>query len=197
MMDADEYHFHTHWVVQATPQEVCDILMDAAALPRWWPAVYLSVRVVDDGGPAGMGRMVSLKTKGFLPYHLHWSFRVTESRPPHGFTLEASGDLEGTGVWRLEADGRHTHVHYDWTVRASKPLLRRLSPLARPIFEWNHGWAMARGEESLRLELLRRRAVTPDEMAAVPPPPQPMPEWPFWVLGAALLGWLHSHLPRF
>ena len=35
----------------------------------------------------------------------------------------------------------------------------------RPLFAWNHRWAMARGLESLQLELLRRRGVP------VGPPP--------------------------
>jgi hypothetical protein len=45
----------------------------------------------------------------------------------------------------------------DWDIRADKPLLRYLSFLFKPIFSANHRWAMARGEESLRLELGRRR----------------------------------------
>ena len=51
-------------------------------------------------------------------------------------------------------------VTYDWRLRAEKPLLRSLSFLLKPLFEANHRWAMAQGEESLRLELARRRATT-------------------------------------
>ena len=51
----------------------------------------------------------------------------------------------------------------------AKPLLRRLSWLLKPVFAANHHWAMARGEESLALELRRRRH--PDQPEAVPPPP--------------------------
>jgi hypothetical protein len=42
-----------------------------------------------------------------------------------------------------------------------------------PTFGANHRWAMARGEESLRLELMRRRAKTAAERLAVPAPPGP------------------------
>jgi hypothetical protein len=49
-------------------------------------------------------------------------------------------------------------VSYDWRIRADKPLLRWLSFLLKPVFRWNHHWAMARGEESLRAELVRRRS---------------------------------------
>jgi hypothetical protein len=63
-------------------------------------------------------------------------------------------------------------VTYDWQLRGEKPLLRRLSFLLRPVFTANHRWAMARGEESLRLEL-ERRAATADKRGQVPPPPGP------------------------
>jgi len=53
-------------------------------------------------------------------------------------------------------------------------LLRRLAPLLRPLLEANHRWAMAQGEQSLRLELLRRRASTPDARRGVPSPPGPI-----------------------
>jgi hypothetical protein len=171
-----DYHFVTHWRVEATRQEVFDVLGDAAGLARWWPSVYLDVRVVDPGDDRGVGRVVELYTKGWLPYTLRWRFRVTESDPPRGFALAAEGDFVGRGVWTFEQAGRHVDVTYDWRIRADKPLLRRLAFLMRPLFEANHRWAMARGEESLVLELARRRAATAEERAAVPAPPGPT--WP-------------------
>ena len=54
---------------------------------------------------------------------------------------------------------------------ADKPLLRTLTPVLRPLFAANHHWAMAKGEESLRLELARRQATTLEEWEAVPLPP--------------------------
>ena len=47
------------------------------------------------------------------------------------------------------------------------------SSLFRPIFGANHRWAMARGEQSLELELRRPRAANAAERAAVPAPPGP------------------------
>lgn len=68
-------------------------------------------------------------------------------------------------------------ITYEWQVQAAKPLLRRLSWLLKPLFAANHRWAMARGEESLRLELRRRRATTPEARAVIPDPPQPRFRW--------------------
>ena len=155
-MSANEYHFVTHWRVEGTVEEVSDVLGNAADLTRWWPSVYLAVREIEPGGADGVGRVVELHTKGWLPYTLHWSFRVTESRRPHGFSIEAWGDFDGRGVWTFEQDGGWVNITYDWRIRAEKPLLRYFSLLLKPIFSANHRWAMARGEESLRAELGRR-----------------------------------------
>ncbi|HUJ48835.1 MAG TPA: SRPBCC family protein [Bryobacteraceae bacterium] len=155
-MSANDYHFVTHWRVESTVEEVSDVLGNAVDLTRWWPSVYLAVKELEPGGRDGVGRVVELHTKGWLPYTLHWYFRVTESRRPHGFSLEAWGDFEGRGVWTFVQDGAAAAITYDWRIRAEKPLLRYLSFLLKPIFSANHRWAMARGEESLRAELARR-----------------------------------------
>jgi len=163
---APEYHFVTRWRFQATAREVFDILSDALALKRWWPSVYLEVKELKPSGADGTGRVVDLWTKGFLPYTLRWNFTITEVTPPSGFKLTAHGDFEGFGVWTITQDGEHVDVVYDWRIKAEKPLLRYGSFALRPFFAANHRWAMARGEESLALELRRRRGET-----GVPTPP--------------------------
>jgi hypothetical protein len=172
-MATNEYHFITRWRLEGTAEEVSRILEDALDLPRWWPSVYLDVWEIEAGDERNVGRVIGLYTKGWLPYTLRWKFRVTGSRHPHGFTLEAFGDFEGTGVWTLTEDGEFVDVLYDWRIRADKPLLKALSFLMKPIFSANHRWAMARGLDSLRLELARRRARTPEEAEKIPPPPGP------------------------
>jgi polyketide cyclase/dehydrase/lipid transport protein len=157
MAGAPEYAFLTHWRVQATAQEVFDVLADPFGLPRWWPSVYLAVTQLGPPQP-GTGPLIGLHTKGWLPYTLRWNFRVVESTPPHGFKLVAHGDFEGTGVWTLRQDGEFVDVTYDWRIKAEKPLLRYGTFVLRPFFAANHRWAMRRGEESLVRELARRRA---------------------------------------
>jgi hypothetical protein len=178
---SNDYHFVTTWSIRATPDEISAILGDAPSLARWWPSVYLAVRELEPGDERGVGKRVELWTKGFLPYTLRWRFRVTESQPPTGFRLEAEGDFVGHGIWTLTPlagpdapGGPLTSVTYDWTVIAEKGILKRLSLVMRPIFAANHRWAMARGEESLRLELARRHAIAdPTIAAALPRPPGP------------------------
>ena len=107
------------------------------------------MRVLDPGGRDGAGRRVALHTRGRLPYTLRWQARMVEDRRPHGWTIEATGDLVGRGVWRLEQRGELVAVRYDWQVAVEKPLLRPLTPILRPVYAANHRWAMARGFEGL------------------------------------------------
>ena len=180
-MAANAYHFVTTWQIAATPEEISEVLGDAEGLARWWPSVYLEVRVLEPGDGNGLGKVVDLWTKGFLPYTLRWRFKVTESDPPTGFRLDADGDFVGRGIWTLRAElgegepgGPLTSVVYDWLIVAEKGILRRLSPVMKPIFAANHRWAMANGERSLRLELARRHGdADPTIVAAIPAPPGP------------------------
>jgi polyketide cyclase/dehydrase/lipid transport protein len=170
---SSDYTFVTVWRVAGSVDEVTAVLGDGESLTRWWPSVYLSVRAVDDGEADGVGRAFALHTKGWLPYTLRWTMRLTEPITPTGFALEATGDLEGTGRWTFAQDGPEVVITYDWRVSASKPLLRRLSWLLRPAFAANHRWAMARGEQSLALEMRRRRATSETVRQEVPAPPPP------------------------
>ena len=163
------YSFLTTWRVAGTVAEVRAVLSDSAALTRWWPAVYLDVVPRADGDPDGVGRTVEVFTTGWLPYTLRWTLRITETMTDTGFALAATGDLVGSGRWTFAQDGPEVVITYDWRVAATKPLLARLSWLLRGAFAANHRWAMDRGQESLALELRRRR----DPAAVVPPPHGP------------------------
>lgn len=172
-MSTNEYHFITHWRMQADLNEINFVLGDALSLPRWWPSVYLDIKQLAEGDKNGIGRIISLYTKGWLPYTLKWQFRVTENRYPNGFSLEAWGDFVGRGIWTFAQDGDHVNIQYDWKIAAEKPLLKYFSFIMKPIFAANHRWAMAHGETSLRLELRRRHAASEAERQAIPAPPPP------------------------
>jgi hypothetical protein len=163
------YHFVTRWRVEGTPEEVYRLLDEPTDLVRWWPSVYLDVRETQDE----QGKVYELLTRGWLPYTLRWNFRRTEKVPFERMALKAWGDFVGEGRWTFRADGPFVDATYEWTINAEKPLLRSLSWLMRPIFAANHRWAMARGEQSLRLELLRQRATTDQERQRIPEPPGP------------------------
>ncbi|MCI0336299.1 MAG: SRPBCC family protein [Acidobacteria bacterium] len=157
-MPANAYHFITEWRVDAPRELLYEILKEGKDYPGWWPEVYLGASFRPSGRTDRVGDRVEFLTKGRLPYRLRWTACVVRHEHPHTIEITASGDFIGRGIWRLELDGSGTHITFDWQILADKPLLRWLSPLFKPIFEWNHGWAMARGFESLCREAQRRQS---------------------------------------
>jgi hypothetical protein len=169
-MPSNDYHFIDRWRVEGNVKEVADILEDAVSLSTWWPSVYFEVKELEPGGDGGVGKLISLRAGGWLPYTLRIKFRTTESHYPNGFSMDATGDLQGRGIWIFQQDGPFVNVTYDWTIRANKPIIDKLSFLLKPIFRSNHKWTMRRGEESLRLELRRRRGQIGPRAVPEPPP---------------------------
>lgn len=154
---ANDYHFITKWRFKASCEEVFEILGNPLALTQWWPEVYLKVEEIQPGDQDGVGRVIALHTKGWLPYTLKWQFRVSHVERPTGFSLVASGDFVGTGEWTFIQHGDEVEVIYDWRIRADKPLIKNLSFLFKPVFSMNHEWAMRKGEAGLQRELDRLR----------------------------------------
>ncbi len=176
-----EYRFVNRWRVPGTVAEVADLIEHPDDFHRWWPAAWLDYELLEPGDDNGIGRVFRYRVKGWLPYSLHLTFRVTERDAPHTFAVAASGDLVGEGRWTLEQDGGVVQVTYRWRVRAERALIRRLSPIVKPIFRSNHFWVMRAGARSMLYELMRRRAGTDEERARVPAPPPPIPptHWPW------------------
>ena len=91
--------------------------------------------------------------RSLLPYRVE--FEVTATKVERFSLMEgqATGDLEGTGRWRLYEQDGVTAVLYEWDVATTKPWMNRMAPLLRPVFEWNHDWVMRRGGEGIAARL--------------------------------------------
>jgi hypothetical protein len=142
-MGDSRYEFCSTWHVNAAPADVYAVLERLPDYPLWWPQVR-SVTPRGDGAYA-------LVCRSSLPYELR--FTTTQSvRDPVDRVLEASmtGDLEGFSRWRIGADAEGTTATFEEDVVATKALLRRLEPLARPAFKANHRRMMRDGERGLR-----------------------------------------------
>jgi uncharacterized protein YndB with AHSA1/START domain/mannose-6-phosphate isomerase-like protein (cupin superfamily) len=141
-----EYVFVDEWDVDAPIEAVFDALADATTYPDWWKPVYIDVEA--EGEPR-VGQVSRQHFKGRLPYHLHTSSEITRLERPTAVGADVTGDLAGRGLWTLTAANGGTHVRFDWRVLADRPLLRTLTPVLRPVFRWNHNWAIARAMEGL------------------------------------------------
>ncbi len=151
------YTFITEWRVEAPRELVYEILKEGRDYPRWWPDVYLSATHYGSGIPNGIGDRVDFHTRGRLPYQLFWTAEVIRHERPHTIEIAATGDFVGNGCWTLSETSTGTDIRFDWVIRAEKPLIRLLSPVLKPIFRWNHEWAMGRGFVRLQEEISCRQ----------------------------------------
>jgi mannose-6-phosphate isomerase-like protein (cupin superfamily)/uncharacterized protein YndB with AHSA1/START domain len=141
-----EYVFVDEWDVAAPPEATFAALADGRTYPQWWRPVYLDVEAE---GPPAVGQVSLQHFKGRLPYQLRTRSRITRLESPRVLSADVDGDLSGRGTWTLTPIAGGTHVRFDWRVHADRRLLRVLTPLLRPMFRWNHNWAIARAMEGL------------------------------------------------
>jgi hypothetical protein len=168
--------FLTRWELEASPDEVSALISDTASLSDWWPAAFLTTRVLDSGHASGVGRVVDVLATGFLPFALRFRIRTTLLEPGARIGVEATGDIEGMGLWALEPFGRRLVVRFRFVGGVSGGLGRSFPRLARPLFRRSYAWAMERGFTSLLLAVWRGR--TNDEAARAWLPRAPRPAFP-------------------
>ena len=142
------YEFVTIWRVKAPVETVWNEIYHSSEWPTWWKGVE-SVVEVRKGDERGVGSVHRYIWKSKLPYRLSFDMQTTRVEPPLLLEGKAIGELEGRGLWQLSTDGSETIVRYDWNVATTKQWMNLLSPIARPLFEWNHNVVMSWGAQGL------------------------------------------------
>ncbi len=143
-----DYRFLTTWLLDSPREQVFDALYDQAAWPSWWRGVEEAVEV-SPGEASGVGTVSRLVWKSLLPYRVEFEVTTTQVERPSLLQADAVGELSGLGRWRLYEENGVTAVLYEWNVATSKTWMNLVAPIARPVFEWNHDWVMARGGEGI------------------------------------------------
>ena len=121
-----DYQFSTVWRVEASIQEVWDVFFHPDSWPEWWGSLERIVEI-RKGDLRGIGALHRYTWKGALPYRLTFDINVLKIRPCTLLEGQASGAVEGRGVWSFTANGTATIVRYDWNVRTTP-----LDELSRP-----------------------------------------------------------------
>ncbi|GAB3582712.1 SRPBCC family protein [Amycolatopsis endophytica] len=145
-MRVNAYRFRDTWLLSAPVRSVYDAVVDLAAYPRWWPDVIEVSRVDED--------TAELVCRAALPYALTIRMRRAEEDPRTGrMRVHLTGDLEGSLAATAVPLPGATRLEITQQVIATKPLLRLLSPVARPVFRANHAVMMRRGRRGLAAHL--------------------------------------------
>jgi len=148
-MSAKRFELVTHWRLEADIERVWECLCDTDSWPSWWPSVVKVELLCPPRAPDGVGAIRRLHWKTALPYDLTFDVETIAIEPMRRIEARASGELEGVGIWTLGQNFGVTTVRYDWKVDVTKAWMRMLAPVLRPVFAWNHGIVMRRGEAGL------------------------------------------------
>jgi hypothetical protein len=162
------YSFVTTWRFRAPVERVWEVIREYQEWPHWWPAIAEAKQIAPGDGE-GMGEIAEFTFRTRLPYRVRFIMTTTHVLPPHELDGRAVGELEGTGRWRLSAEGDDTLVRYHWDVRTTRWFMNLLAPIARPAFAWNHDQVMESGRTGLERLLSRERE------RGVNPTPNPSP----------------------
>lgn len=147
-----EYALVTEWRLDAPIERVWAALAAPRDWPSWWRYVH-SVEELEPGDADGVGALRRFTWTSRLPYRLAFDMRSTVVKRPERMEGVASGDLDGSGRWRLRAEGRTTTVRYEWTVTTGRSWMNLFAPLLAPVFAWNHDQVMREGGRGLARHL--------------------------------------------
>jgi uncharacterized protein YndB with AHSA1/START domain len=141
------YRFVDEWLVPAAPAWVYELLSCPREYPDWWGDAFLEGE--GDAGRAAPGKRAHLVTRGRLPYRLRWELVCLEATAPTKLVSRIAGDFVGRGTWTITPTDTGARAVLEWDVEVRKGIVRHLTPLLRPVFAWNHRWAMRRGLERI------------------------------------------------
>ncbi len=151
-MGATHFSLVSDWRLDAPIERVWELIETTEEWPGWWRAVK-GAWIVRVGREDGVGSVHRINWSTALPYTLMFDVETVRVERLRELEGRAFGELDGTGIWTFTPEGDTTHVRYLWRVEVTKPWMRLLAPLLRPVFTWNHNKVMRWGLEGARRRL--------------------------------------------
>lgn len=154
---ARHFDLVSHWRFAAPLDRVWAALSAPETWPSWWPCVQ-SVRLLQGGGADGVGSVRLIRWSTRLPYDICTEIECVESLRHQRIRGRSRGQLHGTGIWLLRAEGagtaaEFTHVTYVWRVELAQRWMRWTAPFLAALFRWNHNAVMRAGAAGLAQHL--------------------------------------------
>jgi hypothetical protein len=148
---APQFVFVDEWQIAAEIGQVWPVLRRIEGWPGWWPSVRSVVPHPANASGSAPSWEFTFRTR--LPYSLIWSAELVQEEPSARVEWQISGQLTGRGICSVRAVDGGTLVWWDWCVRPQRTWMRLLTPIARPVFSWNHKELMDEGAAALAQQL--------------------------------------------
>jgi hypothetical protein len=150
-----EYTFLERWILGADPQSVYDAMADFELYPKWGHPGYLEGS--RRGEPGVVGTTGHLLVQGALPVKVKMNVRIARVIPGREIELDITGDLEGRTIRSVRAiGGGQVELISDMVCNPRIAWIRALTPILRPMFHWNHTYAVNSGMAGLARYLAAR-----------------------------------------
>lgn len=147
-----EYTWLSVWQIDVPVDAVWRALSRPEDWPAWWPYVA-EAKLLRPGDADGLGALRRFVWRTRLPYRIRIDVETVAVQCERLLAARARGDVDGQGTWRLSPTAGGTRVEYEWRITLDRPWMRRLAPLAAPLFKWNHDAVMRAGAAGLRRHL--------------------------------------------
>jgi len=143
-VDPAQYLFQSEWRITADIERLYEALLDYRHFSEWWPSIR-DVELISEGDAQHVGARARYSIRSPLMYSLRFEARIVELVRPTRITIQAVGDLSGTGTYLLGQRDGVTSVTYLWDVATTKTWMNVVAPIARPLFVWAHHSVMREG----------------------------------------------------
>lgn len=145
MRDPREFVFHTDFTVDASREQVREVLVDLEHYGDWWPQVRAVVSVDDDHA--------HVLCRSALPFDLPLDLSARE-RSQDRLEVGIDGPIRGFARFHLdEVAPRRTGIRFQQEVRAQAWGMVLASYALKPVLGWNHRHMMRGCQEGLRRRL--------------------------------------------
>lgn len=124
------------------------MLSDVGSWPQWWTGLARAVPGDDTVAP---GSRADIQVNSPIGVTLSFGIELEETEPPNFVSFSATGDLRGTGAWRLQETGPITTITSVWCVATRRRSIR----LMRPVAAQMHSRVMRAGQQGLARRLNR------------------------------------------
>jgi len=153
-----DFDIATDWRLETTPEELTAIVLDPQLIHLWCPSVFMEAELLERGRPDGLGMSIRLYTKGLLPHSFVFTAEIVDLVPHRSMTIAVRGDFEGAGFLKVEpAESGFCVAGLHWRTDIRHPYIKYVKRILRPVFKWNHKWAMRRARSLMQEEIFRRR----------------------------------------
>lgn len=143
---AEHFEIFSQWQINARAEELKPLLSNPMSILQWWSSVFVEGEMLSSAHCKDF--KARFFTKGFLPHTFQFVAWI-EEESDNEITIKTDGDFGGVGKIRLHERHSVSIIDVRWSVTVKHPYIWPFLRVLKPVFVWNHLWAMSQGRKGL------------------------------------------------